>query len=438
MENNLNKTKDSINMTKNKDKKKIKFETLKGTNDIEPKEMIKINKILDIIRKNYEGNGFRPFDTPIIEYWETLTMKYDDDAEIVEEIFSLSDRGKRKLGLRYDLTTPLSRFVSGKKQLKKPFKRYQIGKNFRDGPIKPGRLREFMQCDGDVIGVKGVEIEAELLELFYRTYQELNINAVLEINNNKILRGALLQQDFKEEDLSGLILSIDKLKKIKEEGVLAEIKQKGFNETKAKKAIKILSSTTFKEIEKQATNETLAEGITELKDLIDLIEGNVQYRINFSLSRGLDIYTGNLWEVYDFDKSISSSIGAGGRFDKVIGEYAGSAEEIPAVGISFGLVPILACIDKNTKEEGKQGLTDILVVPLDKDLTKQAFKIAKQLRKNNVNVEISYDYKLKKAFSYADYLGVEKLAIIGKKDIENNQFTIKNLKTKQEEKIKIE
>ena len=167
---------------------KMEIETLKGTRDNLPVDMIRINKITDVIREQFEKFGFRPFDTPIIEYFETLVGKYDDDAEIVSEIFKLSDRGNRELGLRYDLTVPLCRFTASQKQLKKPFRRYQIGKVFRDGPIKVGRDREFIQCDGDVVGQSGVEIEAELMILFYQTYKKLNINAVIELNNNKILR----------------------------------------------------------------------------------------------------------------------------------------------------------------------------------------------------------------------------------------------------------
>ncbi len=437
MESNLKETNKDTIMSKNK--KKIEtFETLKGTKDSIPSEQIKINKVLDIIRKNYESYGFRPFETPIIEYWETLTLKYDDDAEIVQEIFQLSDRGNRKLGLRYDLTTPLSRFIASQKQLKKPFRRYQIGKVFRDGPIKAGRMREFIQCDGDVIGITGIEIEAELLQLFYNTYKELNIDAIIELNNNKILRGALLQQNIKEKDLGAIILSIDKLKKIGEKEVLKEIEQKGFKTNKIKEAIQILNSETFEEIEKLATNQTLKQGIEELKELTSLIEDQVEYRINFSLSRGLDIYTGNIWESYDKDENIPSSLGAGGRFDKVIGEYASLDEEVPAVGISFGLVPILECLRIKNNEEKQEGLTNILVIPLDKEYVKIAFKIADQLRKSEKeNVEIFYEYKLKKAFNYAEYLGAEKIAIIGKQDLEKKQFTLRNLKTKKEKQIKI-
>jgi histidyl-tRNA synthetase len=199
---------------------KMVYEVLKGTKDLEPSEQIKVNFILDVVRKNFEAHGFRPFDTPIIEYFDTLANKYDDDAEIVQEIFKVKDRGNRELGLRYDLTVPLCRYVASKKQLKLPFRRYAVGKVFRDGPLKKGRLREFIQCDGDVVGVKGIFIEAELLEMFYTTYREIGIDAVIEINNNKILRGVLLQCGFELKDLSSLILSVDKLKKIGEEGIL--------------------------------------------------------------------------------------------------------------------------------------------------------------------------------------------------------------------------
>lgn len=410
------------------------FEVLRGTRDCLPKEQIKINKILDIIREGFESFGFRPFDTPIIEYFETLTLKYNEDAEIVQEIFKLSDRGKRGLGLRYDLTTPLSRFVASQKQLKKPFRRYQIGKVFRDGPIKAGRAREFIQCDGDVVGINGVEIEAELLDMFYQTYKKLGINAVLELNNNKILRGALLQEGFDEKDLSNVILSIDKLKKIGFDGVLDEIEKKGLSSKKASKSIKILSSKSFDEIKKLAKNDLLKEGIDELEILTNLIKSaGVEFRVNFSMSRGLDIYTGNIWEAYEKNEKISSSIGSGGRYDKVIGDYIGNSENVPAVGVSFGLVPILAILEDDGDSEG---LTDILVVPLEVDLVKSAFSVASFLReKKKCNVEIFYEYKLKKAFSYAQFLGCDKIAIIGKQDLEKGQFTLKSLSSGDEEKI---
>jgi len=410
----------------------MNFEVLKGTKDNNPKEQIKINEILDIIKKNFEKYGLRAFDTPIIEYLETLTGKYNDDAEIVQEIYKLNDRGSRKLGLRYDLTVPLCRYVATQKQLKLPFKRYAIGKVFRDGPLKKGRLREFIQCDGDIIGITGREIEAEILDLFFKTYSQIGISSIIEINNNKILRGAFLQAQFKEKDLSSLILSVDKLKKIGIEKVLEEIKEKKLDVKLAKDAIEILKLKSFNEIKKVSKNELLKEGISELEELTKLLDqSKTKYRINFSMSRGLDIYTGNIWEAYDKDEKITSSIGSGGRYDKVIGDYAENGKEYPALGISFGLVPILNCIGE---DNSKESLTNILIVPLENNLVSECFKIANQLRNNGKNVEIDYSFKLKKAFDYADYIGVEEIIVFGNKDLENKTYTIKNLKTKEEEK----
>lgn len=412
----------------------MKFEVLKGTKDFLPKEQIKINEVLDVIREGFESYGFRPLDTPMIEYFDTLSMKYDESAEIVQEIFKVTDRGDRALGLRYDLTTPLCRFIAeNNKSLKKPFRRYQIGKVFRDGPIKTGRLREFTQCDADVVGANGVEIEAELLMMFFETYKKIGITSVIEINNNKILCGAFLQNGFKEKDLSTLILSVDKLKKIGEKGVLDEIKEKGFDIKKAKAVIDILNSKDFKSIEKLAVNEVLIKGIEELNLLVNLIKPYVDYRINFSMSRGLDIYTGNIWEAYDKAEKISSSIGSGGRYDKVISEYIGQDEEIPAVGVSFGLIPILECLKEKL---AKEGVTEILVVPLEENLVNDCFKIAMSYRKKGKKVEMFYGYKIKKAFEYAEYLGCEEVIIFGKKDAEEKVFTLKNIVTGKEEKVK--
>jgi histidyl-tRNA synthetase len=419
-----------------KEKDYMEFETLKGTKDSIPSEQIRINKILSVITKNFELYGFRPFDTPLIEYMDTLTNKYDEDAEIVQEIFKVKDRGDRDLGLRYDLTIPLCRFIASQKQLKLPFRRYQIGKVFRDGPIKAGRLREFMQCDADIVGTQGQEVEAETLKMFFETYKELGIDAILEVNNNKILRAAFIQEGFtKEEEISSLVLSVDKLKKMGEEGVLKEIKEKGFDEKKAQKAIQTLSSKTFKEIKSLAQDALLKEGIEELEELTKLLkELKVKFRINFSLSRGLNYYTGNIWEMYEVNEKIQSSIGSGGRYDKGIGNYIDDGREFPAFGVSFGLVPMLACLEN---EEKKESLTEVLLAPLDKELISETFNIAEKLRKKGKRVEISYDFKLKKAFDYAEYIACEELGIIGKKDIEEGVFTLKNLKTKKEEKVKL-
>jgi histidyl-tRNA synthetase len=415
-----------------------KNEVVKGCLDSTSDVQIKLNRVMDVIRKNFELFGFRPFDTPVLEYFSTLAGKYDEDSEIVGEIYKLSDRGERKLGLRYDLTVPMCRYVASQKQLKLPFKRYAMAKVFRDGPIKVGRQREFTQCDADVVGIAGQDIEAETLKMFYSTYVELGIDAVLEVNSNKILRGAFLQFEFDESELESLILSVDKLKKIGKDAVLDEIAAKGLSAEQAAKAIDVLSVKSFEEISKVATDSLLKEGILELSSLVSGLDSfDVEYRINFSMARGLNVYTGNIFEMYDKSGKVRSSIGAGGRYDKVIGEYAGDSREYPTFGVSFGLVPIAACLE-NKNEKADISLTEVVVAPLDVELTRAAQKVAMSIRLGGEKTEVCYDFKLKKAFSYSEFVTAKKLVIIGKNDLELGEYTIRDLESKEETKVSFE
>ena len=156
------------------------------------------------------------------------------------------------------------------------------------------------------------------------------------------------------------------------------------------------------------------------------------------MARGLDIYTGNIWEAYDSNMSIKSSLGSGGRFDRVIGNYIGDEKEYPAVGVSFGLVPIIACLEKMNSLKSIEGISDVLVAPLGEEVCREAIGVARGIRDLGKRVEVYYGYKLKKAFDYADYLGCKQIAILGKKDVEGGVYTLRDLVTKKEEKIKLD
>jgi histidyl-tRNA synthetase len=414
------------------------FEILKGTKDYLFDESLELNKILNVIKTNLERNGFNPFKTPTIEYFKTLAGKYDEDAEIVSEIFKVKDRGDRNLGLRYDLTVPLCRFIAqNSKSIKFPFKRYEVGNVFRDGPIKTGRLREFIQFDFDIVGEKRIEAEAELLLILFDIYNQLKINCVIEINNNKILRGVLFQVGFEEKDLQTIILSIDKLKKIGFDNVIAEIKEKGFDEEKSKEAVLILMLDNINEIKKKAKNKMLLEGIEELEIVYNLIYKKTEVKLNFSLARGLNIYTGNIWEVYEKNEIITSSLGGGGRYDNVIGEFICDNKEYPSFGFSFGIVPIIEVLKKTKKLMSKKSVTEILIVPLKqkKEILEFCFDVKNKLIKEEKNCEINYDYKLKKAFSYCESYEVPNICIIGENEVESKIIKIKNLKTGKEKEI---
>src|SRR3989344_4982677 len=165
----------------------MKLQLAKGVKDTPPEEKILQLKVVDTLRKNFELYGYSPLETPILERYDTLASKYAGGSEIIKETFKLRDQGKRDLGLRYDLTVPFCRFIAMNPNLKMPFKRYQIGRVFRDGPIKLGRFREFWQCDIDVVGIKSMKIDAEFIEIFNKVFKELNIKIEIKVNNRKIL-----------------------------------------------------------------------------------------------------------------------------------------------------------------------------------------------------------------------------------------------------------
>lgn len=211
------------------------------------------------------------------------------------------------------------------------------------------------------------------------------------------------------------------------------MKSQHYDEERAKKALQLLCENDIKELREKAQNPLLVQGVEELSSLLALLDVlQVQYRVNLSMSRGLNIYTGNIWEAYDKDEHISSSIGSGGRYDNAIGNFIGDGRSFPAVGVSYGIVPVLECLKE---KEHREGVTDILVIPLDESLVLQALSLAKLLREEEQNTEVFYGFKLKKAFDYADYLGIKQLAILGKKDIEGGVYTLRNLQSKEERKI---
>jgi len=209
----------------------MKLQTAKGVRDISPEEQLLRQKVIDVLKNTFEKYGFAPLDTPIIERMDVLASKYAGGAEILKEMFQFKDQGERELGLRYDLTVPFCRFVSMNPNLKMPFKRYAIGKVFRDGPVSTDRVREFTQCDVDITGTKSMLADAEFVNIFNDVFCELGIKFELRINNRKLLNGILETVGVKDESV---ILTIDKLDKIGERGVSEELKEKKLSDKQIK------------------------------------------------------------------------------------------------------------------------------------------------------------------------------------------------------------
>lgn len=406
----------------------MKLMNVKGTVDSLPNKEIVRRRVVNILTSIFENYGYLPLDTSILCYYDLLASKYAGGSEILKEVYTLKDQGDRLLGLRYDLTVPFSKVISinAGKEITLPFKRYEVGKVFRDGPVKTGRAREFYQCDVDVCGIEGSYIEAEMLAMTVECYRRLGIDVEIEINNRKLLEGFIIEAGISKELSSKVILSVDKLAKIGEDGVRRELADYNIDDDKLNKLFSLFKCNIDDLDNSNITNDSFIEGRNEIKELFGYINDLELTECKFTpyLARGLEIYTGTVWEVFDKEKRITSAIGGGGRYDKIITNFIDDGNSYPAVGISFGLVPI--CEILNQKEE-VSNIYDLLIVPMD---TKSvSLKLANKLREKNIKVIIEMsNRKIKKVLETANRNNIPYVIILGGNEIENKKLDIKNMK----------
>ena len=264
----------------------MKLMNVKGTNDSLPNNEIVKRKVINTLTDTFEKFGYLPLDTSILCYYDLLASKYSGGSEILKEVYTLKDQGERKLGLRYDLTIPFAKVISmnAGREINLPFKRYEIGKVFRDGPVKTGRAREFYQCDVDVCGISGSYIEAEMLSMTSLAYKKLGIDIYIEVNNRKLLEGFIIESGISDELKSKVILSVDKLAKIGENGVKEELSSFNIEEEKLDKLFSYFKCTINDLDNMNITNEYFIEGREEIKELFnyinDLNNNNEESNIN--------------------------------------------------------------------------------------------------------------------------------------------------------------
>src|SRR3989344_714203 len=274
----------------------------KGTKDIDIEEKIQANRIIKIITEIFEKYGFNPLQTPILERYETLAAKYAGGSEILKETFKLNDQGSRDLALRYDLTVPLARYIAMNPNLKMPFKRYEIGEVFRDGPIRANRYRQFTQCDADTAGSSSMLADAEFLAIASEFFSKLNLKFIIRVNNRKILNSILDYYKIPENKRETVILSIDKLDKIEVSGVKKELRKKGFKNID--NLLNLIFTNDLNDIKKIIGNK---DGINEINDVLKYCKllnvKNVKF--DASLARGLSYYTGTIFEVYLVNSEIT-------------------------------------------------------------------------------------------------------------------------------------
>ena len=407
----------------------------KGVRDFGPKEKIARNKIVQTLQQVFESFGFNPIETPIIERSDLFASKFGigEESDAMKETFKLKDQGLRDLVLRTEFTVPFARFVGMNPQFKKPFKRYQIGQVYRDGPIKLGRYREFWQCDVDVVGESDLFLDAEILQLVSEAFVKLGIAVEVQINNRKILNAILNYAGIADADQVSVIISIDKLDKVGRKGVQVELENKGIAKENVATVLELitLKGNNKELLEKLETKIGDNEGISEVRQVLEnVLDGS---NINFvpSLARGLAYYTGNVFEVYLEDKTkFSSSVCGGGRYDSMIGGFLEDGKVYPSVGISFGLETIFDALSLSENKEMQASVVDVYIVPMKDDFIKPALKIAKTLRALDVNTDISYvNKKFKKGMEYANTYKIPWVIILGEDEIKSEKVMLRNMKT---------
>lgn len=426
---------------------KIEPRTLPGFMELLPKEQILFNKMKEKIQKSYEKFGFLPIDTPIIEMSDVLLAKAGGETE--KQIYRFQ-KGDNDLALRFDLTVPLAKYVTEYyNDLSFPFRRYQIGKVYRGERPQKGRFREFYQCDIDIIGDGELSIinDAEMPAVIYSTIKDLGFkDFTICINNRKLLSGLFKELDLEEKSVD-IMRIIDKIEKIGKENVIECLKDLELNENQIDDIMNFIkiSGTTEEKIDSleklNYTNEIFNEGLEELKQVVKYVKAfgvpNSNFKVDLTIARGLDYYTGTVYETFLNEYRELGSVCSGGRYDNLAEYY--TDKKLPGVGISIGLTRLFYKLNElNALKEEKNSIAKVLVVSMVEDNSK-ALEVATELRSENINAEVYLENKkIKAKFKYADRLAIPYVIVIGEDEIANNTVTLKNMQTGEQETLKIE
>ncbi|WP_420798396.1 histidine--tRNA ligase [Lysinibacillus cavernae] len=415
------------------------YQNVRGTQDYLPEQEVIRRTIRRTLEDTFMAYGCKPIETPILNYTELMASKYAGGAEILQEMYTLTDRGERDLALRYDLTIPFAKVVAMNPSITMPFKRYEIGKVFRDGPIKAGRFREFTQCDVDIVGVESQAAEAELMMMAIDAFDKLNLQISIQYNNRKLLIGLLQLFKVEQNQMNRVILILDKIEKIAQKTMLAELQELGLSDNSIKKIKQFLderaqmSMAYFKELANE--NTFLQQGLQELMELTSYLTAlgiSEQCLFNPFLARGLEIYTGTIYEIFLADGTIRSSIGSGGRYDNAIGGLLGTEQSYATVGISFGLDVIYTALELSGKIDQQVPITDIYIIPLGTE--KESLKLAAALRQKDYKVEVELSGKrVKKAMEKANRENTPKVIVLGEDEVTQNMYKLKDMKSGGEE-----
>ena len=419
----------------------IEPRTLAGFMELLPNEQILFEQMKQTIEKTYQRFGFLPLDTPILELSEVLLAKAGGETE--KQIYRFT-KGDTDISMRFDLTVPLAKYVAKNYgNLSFPFRRYQIGKVYRGEKTQKGRFREFYQCDIDIIGdgELGIVNDAEIPSVIYNLISDLGFNDfTICINNRKVLNG-LFREVNQEQNAVDIMRTIDKLAKIGKEKVVEELKEIGVDDQAIERILTFIeidgrTDEKISKLEKLGIlNEMFTQGLEELKQVVKYIRifgvPDTHFKIDLTIARGLDYYTGTVYETFLNDYKELGSVCSGGRYENLAEYY--TDKKLPGVGISIGLTRLFYKLNElQLIKSDKYSMSDILIIPMTEDMTK-SIELASDLRKEGINTEVYLnDKKLKAKFKYADKLKIPYVAVIGEDEISSNTVKVKNMETGEE------
>lgn len=420
--------------------------TLAGFMELMPNEQILFEQMKEKIEKTYQKFGFLPLDTPILELSEVLLAKAGGETE--KQIYRF-DKGDTDISMRFDLTVPLAKYVAKNYgNLSFPFRRYQIGKVYRGERAQKGRFREFYQCDIDIIGDGELSVinDAELPSVIYNVFTELGFeDFTICINNRKILNG-LFESLEQKENSTEILRIIDKIEKIGKEAVIEELEKIEVSKKSIDTIMDFIEidGTTDEKLQKlqdlNIQNETFQTGLEELTQVVKYVRlfgiPEQNFKVDLTIARGLDYYTGTVYETFLNQYRELGSICSGGRYENLAGFY--TDKKLPGVGISIGLTRLFYKLNElNLIKANKKSVAEVLIIPMLEDLS-VPIEIANDLRINGINTEIFLnDKKLKAKMKYADKLEIPYVIVVGEDEVKSYSVKIKNMATGSETECQI-
>lgn len=428
-------------------KSKTEPRTLAGFMELMPNEQILFEQIKQKIEKTYQKFGFLPLDTPILELSKVLLAKAGGETE--KQIYRF-EKGDTDISMRFDLTVPLAKYVAKNYgNLSFPFRRYQIGKVYRGERTQKGRFREFYQCDIDIIGDGELSVinDAELPSVIYNIFKELGFDDfTIRINNRKILNG-LFESLNQKENATEILRIIDKIEKIGKEAVIEELEKIEIPSDAIKKIMDFIEieGTTDEKLQKlnelNIKNEEFEKGLDELTQVVKYVRifgiPEANFKVDLTIARGLDYYTGTVYETFLNQYRELGSVCSGGRYENLAEYY--TDKQLPGVGISIGLTRLFYKLNElQLIKAEKKSIAEVLVVPMVQDLT-VPIQIATDLRKKGISTEVYLnDKKIKAKMKYADKLEIPYVIVVGEDEINSGIVKIKNMKTGEEKETSIQ